>query len=40
MARLNGRASVTYVDNPINLKEFMIKFFFDRRQSLNIHRVG
>ncbi len=40
MARLNGRASITYVDNPLNLKEFMIKFFFDRRQSLTVHRAG
>ncbi len=34
MARLNGKATVTYVDNPLNLKEFVIKFFIKRRSSL------
>jgi len=40
MARLNRQASVTYVDNPLNLKEFVIKFFFNFKSSKPIiHRA-
>ena len=41
MARLNRQASVTYVDNPLNLKEFIIKFYLDYKQfSVHPQRVG
>jgi len=36
MAMLNGRASVTYVNNPLSLKEFVIKFFYDQRRPLKL----
>ena len=32
MARLNGNATVTHVRNPLNLKEFIIKTFVDRKR--------
>ncbi|MCX8176264.1 MAG: VWA domain-containing protein, partial [Candidatus Bathyarchaeota archaeon] len=32
MAKLNGNATVTHVKNPLNLKEFVIKTFIDRRR--------
>ena len=35
MATLNGNAAVTYVENPLNLKEFMIKMFVNRRRKQN-----
>lgn len=31
MAALNGRASVTYIENPLNLKEFMVKVFHSQK---------
>jgi len=31
MARLSRQATITYVDNPLNLKEFIVKTFFDQR---------
>ncbi|MBI2183614.1 MAG: hypothetical protein HYU39_01495 [Thaumarchaeota archaeon] len=31
MARLNGNALVTYVDNPLNLKEFVIRTYVDMK---------
>ena len=31
IARLNGNALVTYVDNPLNLKEFVIRTYFEYR---------
>ncbi|RLI24274.1 MAG: hypothetical protein DRO52_05750, partial [Candidatus Hecatellales archaeon] len=39
MARLNGRATVTYINNPLNLKEFVIKFFFNRGLRTTIYRA-
>jgi len=32
MARLNGDSVITYVENPLNLKEFVIKSFMDYRK--------
>ncbi len=32
MAALNGQAAVAYVDNPLNLKEFVIKTVIDRKR--------
>jgi uncharacterized protein with von Willebrand factor type A (vWA) domain len=41
MAKLNSKATVTYVDNPLNLKEFVIRFFINRKSSLaNPKRLG
>ena len=34
MARLNGDAVVTYVDDPLNLKEFIIRPFANLRQMI------
>lgn len=34
IAALNGQASVAYVDNPLNLKEFVIKTIVDRRRHI------
>lgn len=36
MVRLNGNATLTHVKNPLNLKEFIVKSFVERRkQSTN-----
>jgi len=34
MAKLNGDATVTYINNPLNLKEFVIKSFIAHKRSL------
>jgi len=34
IAALNGQATVAYVDNPLNLKEFVIKTVIDRKRHL------
>lgn len=33
IAALNGQAAVAYVDNPLNLKEFVIKTVIDRKRN-------
>ncbi len=38
MARLNGNSVLTYVDNPLNLKEFVIKSFIDSKRERYLRR--
>jgi Ca-activated chloride channel family protein len=37
MARMNGNSTVTFIDDPLNLKEFVIKSFIDHKRKLRMY---